>query len=337
MLVARLQAAHEFVLVDEPQPVPGPEDVLVRVDAVGLCGSDTHWYETGAIGDTSLRRDLVLGHEIAGTITDEHGRSIRVAIDPSQPCRACETCRAGREDLCPTTRFAGYDATDGGLREWMTWPRDLCVPVPDTMDAAETCQLEALGVALRAIERGSVGPDTRVAVVGTGPIGLLVIRGCRARGATEIVATDLLAHRVEAAVASGASDAWLADPVAEPPATDHAPVDVAIECAGTDAAVRTALRLVRPGGHVVLVGIPDEDRTSFPASLARRKGVTISLSRRMRATDLVDAADLVASGGLRLDGLATHVFDLADVDRAFATQAAREGLKVVIRPQHAIV
>jgi len=333
LLVARLHAARDLALADEPIPVPRPGEVLVRVDAVGLCGSDTHWWETGGIGDTRLPRPLVLGHEIVGTIQDGAGRSIPVAIDPSQPCHACPTCQAGRDDLCPTTRFAGYAGTDGGLRDWMAWPRDLCVPIPAGLDPADACQLEALGVALCAVDRADIRPGTRVAVVGAGPIGQLVIRACVARGATDIVATDRLAHRVDAARASGAAVAIQTD--GAPP--DVAPVDVAIECAGTDDGVGAALELVCPGGHVVLVGIPDDDRTTFRASLARRKGVTISLSRRMRATDLVDAVAQVADGRISLDGLVSHRFDLADAPAAFAAQASRDGLKVVVRPQHAIV
>jgi L-iditol 2-dehydrogenase len=152
---------------------------------------------------------------------------------------------------------------------------------------------------------------------------------------TDILATDRLAHRVEAARTSGAATVWVANGLAGHVGDD--PIDVAIECGGTDGAVHTALELVRPGGHVVLVGIPDDDRTSFRASLARRKGVTISLSRRMRASDLVLAAEMVAAGRLSLDGLATHVVGLPDVAEAFAIQAARDGLKVVVRPQHANV
>ena len=330
MLVARLLGAHELVVGDEPAPVPGPDDALVRVAAVGLCGSDTHWWETAGIGDTRLDRGLVLGHEIAGTIVED-GRVTPVVVDPSQPCGTCPTCTAGSEDLCPSARFAGFGETDGGLREWMAWPRRLLVPVPAGLDPAEACQLEALGVALRAVERGGVGPSTRVAVVGTGPIGLLVVRACRARGATAVLATDRLSHRVEAARISGATAAWLAEDDAVH--ADTHPVDVALECAGTNAAFDTAIRLVRPGGHVVVVGIPEDDRIAFSASTARRKGLTVSFSRRMRAADLHDAAALVGDGRVSLDGLVTLEADLADAADAFEVQAARTGVKVVVRTQ----
>ncbi len=328
MLTARLLGAHAVALRDEPTPVPGPGEVLVRVDAVGLCGSDTHWWETGGIGDTRLKGGLVLGHEIAGTI-EEDGAPVRVAVDPSQPCGTCPTCSMGSEDLCPSARFAGFGATDGGLRAWMAWPRHLLEPIPADLDPIEACQLEALGVALRAVERAGVGPTTRVAVVGTGPIGLLVVRACRARGARVVLATDRLAHRVDAARVSGATSAWISGGDSRP--ADIGQVDVAIECAGNDDAIAMALDLVRPGGHVVLVGIPADDRTMFRASVGRRKGVTISLSRRMRAEDLRAAVDFVRSGRLSLAGLVTHVADLTDAPQAFAVHAAREGLKVVIR------
>jgi len=131
VLVARLHAPRELVVHDEPMPEPGPGEVLVRVDAVGLCGSDTHWWETAGIGETTVPAGgLCLGHEIAGTISDEDGDEIAVAVDPSQPCGACPTCRSGLEDLCPSTRFAGFGPTDGGLRDWLAWPRHLLVPVP---------------------------------------------------------------------------------------------------------------------------------------------------------------------------------------------------------------
>ncbi len=223
---------------------------------------------------------------------------VPVVVDPSQPCGACPTCSAGSEDLCPHARFAGFGATDGGLRDWMAWPRHLLLPIPSDLDPIEACQLEALGVALRAVERAAVGPTTRVAVIGTGPIGLLVVRACRARGATW--SSPLIGWPTASMPprASGATSTWVADGHRTPVGLEQ--VDVAIECAGADDAVATALDVVRPGGHVVLVGIPADDRTSFQASAARRKGVTISLSRRMRGADLRAAVELVRAGRVSL-------------------------------------
>lgn len=311
-------------------PTPGPGEVLLRVTAVGLCGSDLHWYEDAAIGDTRLDRPLVLGHEIAAVIESGPRRGMRVALDPTDPCGTCASCRADRSQFCPTMRFAGYGSTDGGLRSWMTWPDRLALEVPATTTNAEASMLEALGVTLNAVELGALRPGMRAAVVGCGPIGLLVIRVLRQAGISEVVACDPLAHRVEAARAAGASAAWRAG--ADQPPGALGEVDVAIECAGEDEAVDEAIRLTRAGGRVVLVGIPGTDRTTFTASAARRKGLTLVLCRRMTSSDLGRAIALVGAGRIDLSSLVTDRFALADAPAAFAALAGRRGLKVVVEP-----
>jgi L-iditol 2-dehydrogenase len=312
--------------------------VLLRVTAVGLCGSDLHWYGDGRIGETALERPLALGHEVGAVIEDGPRRGLRVAVDPADPCEACETCRRGHEELCPVMRFLGHGTTDGGLRQFMAWPERLVRAVPDTIGDAEASLLEALGVAIHAVDLGDVAPGVRVAVVGCGPIGLLVIGVLRAMGVQEIVAMDLLPHRVEAARAAGATRVWQADvanPAARPDAAADAVgrADVVFECAGDESAVETAIELAAPAGRVVLVGIPGDDRTTFTASSARRKGLTLVICRRMKAADLDRAIDLAASGRVDLSSLITDRFALADAPRAFAALASRNGLKVVIQPQ----
>ena len=314
-------------------PNPGPGEVLLRVTAVGLCGSDRHWFEDGAIGDTKLGRPLVLGHEIAAVIESGPRTGTRVALDPADPCGACGSCRAGRSQFCPTMRFAGYGTTDGGLRSWLTWPDRLALGVPASITDAEASMLEALGVSLHAIDLGAVRPGMRVAVVGCGPIGLLVIRGLRQAGITDIVACDPLAHRVHAARAAGATVAWqVGTGPAEGELPELAAVDVAFECAGEDAAVEAAIRLARAGGRVVLVGIPGSDRTTFTASVARRKGLTLVLCRRMTGTDLARAISLVGAGRIDLSSLVTERFALADAAAAFTALEERRGLKIVVEP-----
>lgn len=330
MRAARLHGPRDVRLDDEPMPTPGPGEVLLRVTAVGLCGSDLHWYEDAAIGDTRLDRPLVLGHEIAAVIESGPRRGTRVALDPADPCGTCASCQADRSQFCPTMRFAGYGTTDGGLRAWMTWPDRLALEVPAATTNAEASTLEALGVALHAIDLGALRPGMRAAVVGCGPIGLLVIAALRAAGITDIVACDLLAHRVEAARSAGATVAWQVD--ADEPPGELPAVDAAVECAGEDAAVDEAIRLTRAGGRVVLVGIPGSDRTTFTASAARRKGLSLVLCRRMTAHDLGRAIDLVEAGRIDLSSLVTDRFALADAPAAFVALAERRGLKVVVEP-----
>ena len=318
MRTARLHGAGDLRLHDEPDPIPGPGEVLLHVSAVGLCGSDRHWFEHGSIGGTGLDRPLVPGHEIAAVIAAGPEAGLRVAVEPAVPCGTCRTCRAGQVELCPTARFAGYGPTDGGLRTMMAWPRHLLRPVPGEIPDAEVAVLEALGVALHAVHLAGVDSASRVAVVGCGPIGLLVIRALRAAGVHAIAGVEPLPHRAAAAGSAGASFGVAAE------------VDVAIECAGTDDAVDTAIALTRPGGRVVLVGIPGTDRTTFTASVARRKGLLLILCRRMRPADLGRAIDLAASGTIDVESVISHRFGLEEVGSAFRILAGQAGLKVVV-------
>jgi L-iditol 2-dehydrogenase len=268
-------------LHEEPEPTPDSDEVLLRVTAVGLCGSDRHWFAEGGIGDAVLAQPLVLGHEFVGTVAGGRRAGERVAGDPAISCERCELCLDGNQHLCRASRFAGH-STDGALRTQMAWPERLAM-----------------------IE------------------------------ARTVIATDSLRHRVVAASAMGATHAMQAGSLDRPAIdglTEDRGVDVAFEAAGDDAAVTDAIDAVRPGGRVVLVGIPADDHTSFVASTARRKGLTLSLSRRMKPTDLPRAIHLAASGRLQLGRLVTERHDLSDGVQAFASLCERRGLKVVVEP-----
>lgn len=333
----RLLRAGEVALTAEPMPEPKPDEVLLRVTAVGLCGSDAHWFTEGSIGDSVLTRPLILGHEFSGRIESGPRAGQRVAVDPAVSCGHCDMCAAGAPNLCRSVGFAGHGASDGALRTYMAWPERCLVPMPDNVTDAEGPLLEPLGVALHAIDLGHVRPGQSAGVYGTGPIGLLLIGALRARGADPIYATERLAHRVEAARLAGATAAFqtAADGSERQLVLDRTGgrgVDVAFETGGNDDAVGAAIATVRPGGRVVLVGIPSDERTSFNASVARRKGLTLSLCRRMVPGDLVHAADLAGAGSIRLGPLISHRFPLAEGAQAFATLAARSGLKVIVEP-----
>jgi L-iditol 2-dehydrogenase len=321
----RLHGAGDLRLHDEPSPVPAAGEVLLRVTAVGLCGSDRHWFDEGGIGDAVLTRPLVLGHEFAGVIETGSRAGERVAVDPAIPCARCAVCLAGQPHLCLRLRFAGHGSTDGALRSRLTWPEELAYALPDSLSDAEAALLEPLGVALHALDLGHVGPGTRAGVFGCGPIGLLLIQALRAGGAAEIIATDVLPHRLEAAAALGATPAL---EVGE----GGLGVDVAFETAGEDGAVADAIAATRPGGRVVLVGIPAGDRTSFTASTARRKGLTLLLSRRMKPADLPRAIRLVEQGLVSLAPLVTARYGLDEWRAAFGDLVERRGLKVVVEP-----
>ncbi len=331
----RLTGAGLLEHVEMPVPEPGPGEVLIRVLSVGLCGSDAHWFEEGQIGDATVGDGLVLGHEISGIIESGPRSGERVVVDPAVPCQKCELCVAGRSNLCLDLRFAGHGADDGGLRRHMVWPERCLVTLPDGLSDDAGALLEPLGVAIHSIDLAPPDAAASVGVIGSGPIGLLLVGALRVRGVRRIVATDRLDHRVEAAGSMGADDAIAVttevggdDQLVE---AAGGGLDVVYETAGNDAAVNSALMAARPGGRVVLVGIPAGDRTSFAASLARRKELTVSVARRMLPSDLHRAVDLAAQG-LDLESLITDRYPITEAEPAFRNLTERTGIKVIIRP-----
>jgi L-iditol 2-dehydrogenase len=327
-----LHGAGDVRLTTAPDPVPGPDDELVRITAVGLCGSDLHWYQDGAVGGLHMRGPFVPGHEMGGTVVAGPRAGLRVAIEPADPCERCAFCVKGDTNLCENTRFAGTPGTDGALAELMAWPRRLLVPVPDAIADDEIPLLESMGVALHSVNLGKVGPRAHVAVVGAGPIGLLIVAVLRARGVERIVVTEPLAHRRAAALALGADEAIQPDPDGLARAAFGERADVAFEAAGTDAGIASACGMVAPGTRVVLAGIPGGEAYVLPAGMARQKGLTFPVARRMQAAHLAQAANLAASGAVPLGSLVTGAFPLAEGVAAFEALVRRDGLKLVIHP-----
>jgi L-iditol 2-dehydrogenase len=328
MQVVRLHPDRELRLHDEPVPEPGPGEVLVRVAAVGLCGSDRHWALEGGIGDAQLERPLVLGHEFAGVADSGRFAGRFVAADPAVPCDRCRVCESGRSNLCPNVRFAGHGVTDGALREWVAWPEHALHPLPDTVPSTSGALVEPLSVAIHATDLAGTLDGARVGVVGCGPIGLLAVALARRAGAADVLAVEPLAHRRAAAVDLGAT-------AIEPEPTGSAAsdtCDVVIDAAGEDDAIATAIDLAAPGAVIVLAGIPSGDVTSFRASAARRKGLAFRLVRRSTADAFGRAAGLVAGGAIDLSGLVTLRVPLADATRGFAALVDRSGIKVVVEP-----
>jgi L-iditol 2-dehydrogenase len=319
MRVARLHGAGDVRLTDENEPVPPEGESLVEVSSVGLCGSDLHWFTEGGIGDAVVARPLVLGHEMAGVVRGGPLDGVRVAIDPAIPCGHCEPCLDGDPNLCLHIVFAGHGGCDGGLRQLMAWPTHRLHRLPDTITDDDGALLEPLGVALHAYDLAHSRLAQTVAVIGCGPIGLMLIQLARLAGATRVLAADPLAHRLAAAEKLGAQ------PV------DGREADLVFEVSGSDGAVESALRAAKPGARVILVGIPDGDRTTFPASIARRKGLTLVMSRRMGEV-YPRAIDLAARRLVDLTPLVSAAFPLDKIGVAMTTAAARTGLKVVVHP-----
>ncbi|MGB6580462.1 MAG: alcohol dehydrogenase catalytic domain-containing protein [Streptosporangiaceae bacterium] len=329
MRTARLHAVGDLRVADEPMPDAAPGMSLVQVTAVGICGSDLHWWDEGAIGDAKLTHPLVLGHEGAGVIAEGPRAGQRVAIDPAIPCETCRACRDGYRNLCYRLKFSGHGDTDGMMREFMAWPTTALHPLPDRVSDADGAMLEPLGVAIHSVDLGHLPFGGTASVIGCGPIGLLLIEVLKVAGASSVLAIEPLAHRREAAERLGA------DEVADPAAFDEAlraDVDVAFEAAGNNEGVELAMASVRPGGRVVLVGIPGDDVIRFGASLARRKGLTIAMVRRMNEV-YPRAISLAERGVVDLGSVVTSRTGLGEIPAAFGAAARRTGLKAIIEPQ----
>jgi L-iditol 2-dehydrogenase len=335
MRVARLHGAGDVRVADEAVPAVASGHRLVRVTATGICGSDLHWFTEGGIGDDRLDRPIVPGHEFAGVLADGPDAGQVVAIDPAMPCGACELCLEGDRNLCLRIRFSGHSTEDGAMREFVAWPTELLHPLPAGFTAADGAMLEPLGVAIHAVDLSHLRVGMSVGVFGCGPIGLLLIQVARAAGAATVIATDPLEHRREAARRLGADlvldPSEVGDPASLSARAGGNPhgVHVAFEAAGVDDTVTLSVEAARPGARVVLVGIPDEDRTSFPSGTARRKGLTILLARRMKEV-YPRAIALVRSGRVDVRSIVSETFPLADVATAFKVAAARTGLKIVV-------
>lgn len=332
MKAVRLYAPRDLRLDEVPAPKPGEAEALVRVRALGVCGSDVHYYLDGRIGDDVAPFPFTLGHEFAGEVValgpGAEGPPVgtRVAVDPAIACGTCEICMEGNPNCCPSVRFPASPPVQGALCELYSHPAWLCVPLPDGLSFAEGAMLEPLGVAIHAVELAKARPGSTVAVLGAGPIGLLIVQVAQDAGARRVFVSEPIAARRAMAERLGATD--VVDPGACDPvqrlhdATDGRGVDIVIEAAWGCEAVEQAIGMSRPAGRVVLVGIPREDACAFTASVARRKGITILMSRRMRAV-YPGAIDLVRNGHVDPLPLITHRFTLEQASAAFDLTASR--------------
>lgn len=329
--VAQLHAVGDLRLADRAAPPAPPSGwSTVAVTSVGLCGSDLHWYAEGGTGEVTLSDPVVPGHEFAGVALDGPYAGRRVAVDPAIPCGRCESCRVGHGNLCPQIRFAGHDGLDGGLQERLLWPDELLFPLPDGLSDDAGALLEPLGVAIHAVRHAHVRPGHDVLVVGAGPIGVLVTAVALRTGAARVFVSEPREHRRSTAVRFGADAAWAPDEVEDElmAATAGRGVDSVIEMAGVDDAIATAVACARPGARVALGGIPSTPLSSFPAAVARRKGLTFAMVRRMHGT--YPRAIQLATTGLDLDDLVSARYPLERAADAFEHAVGRTGDKTLI-------
>ncbi len=336
-------APRDMRLVEEERPVPGPHEVLVRVESVGVCGSDMHYFLDGRIGGNRLTTPTILGHEYAGIVeaagaeADAGLTGRRVAVEPGIPCMRCEWCRTGHYNVCEGMFFPGGPGCDGALREYMAVDARFCFPVPEGMTAPVAAMIEPAAVAVRTVELARLRPGCTAVIFGLGPVGLLTAQVAKMSGVRELYGVDLLPYRAAAASRYGVDAAFVgkAGSPAEGGAaaldwlrgrTGGRGVDVAFDCGNGSDGLALAVHAVRPGGVCVLTGISGVDSDPLPVGVARRKELTLQWCRRFLHNYPATLA-LAASGKLDLESLVTHSFPLERSMDAFELVAEnRDGV-----------
>jgi L-iditol 2-dehydrogenase len=339
MKAAVLHRPGEIRVEQRQVPEPGPGEVLVRVRAVGVCGSDVHYYKEGRIGRRVVEKPLILGHECAGEVVAlgsgvSHLRiGSRVALEPGVPCRRCRYCKSGRYNLCPDVTFMATPPVDGAFVEYIAWPADFTYPLPENLGYAEGALMEPLAVGMHAVQRARLVPGCTVLVLGGGPIGQLALLAAKAAGAGRVILTELEEGRLAMARSLGADVALDLRTTPMPEAlaeiTDGEGPDLVIEAAGSMETVRQSIELVRRGGTVVWIGLPGTDPCPVSVLQAINKEMDI-LGIYRYANVYPDAIRLAASGKIDLSRLVTHRFPLEEARRALDTAADQKSSTVKV-------
>ena len=314
-----------------PKPtIKGPGDVLVRITAVGVCGSDVHYYAAGNIGDQIVDFPFRLGHECAGVVESVGDRVTRVkpgdhiVVDPLIPCdpsgQVCDQCDSDREHTCRNQKFLGCPGqTEGCLSEFIIMPEGSCFAISKSIPFEQAVLAEPLSIGCYCVNQSIPMKHARIAVLGTGPIGLSVIIPAILGGAARIYATDKLDYRLDISARAGAT--WTGNPdvsdiASEIMEREPEGVDCVFECCGQQDAIDQAVEILKPGGRLMLVGIPREDHISFNISRVRRKELTIVNVRRQNNC-VEEAIDLLGNPGVNTDFMVTHRFSFGDTQKAF--------------------
>ncbi len=327
MKVAHFTGIRQLEICDLPEPrLERSDDVLVRIDRVGVCGSDVHYYVYGRIGDQTVTYPATLGHECAGMIL-EVGKAVesleagmRVAIDPAIVCGTCDQCRAGRINTCRNIQFMGCPGEAlGAVAERRVLPAVNCFPIPDTMTLDQAVLIEPLSVGMHAVRLSEITDGTRAVILGAGPIGLSVLLCAKVAADCTLYMTDLLDERLAVARQCGAD--WTGNAKTDDVSTailqqEPTGLDLVFECTGDPAIIDHAQRLLAPGGTLVLVGIPPMPQVSFDSHVMRRQEFTFRNVRRQLGC-VEPVIELIGQGRIDADPLLTHRFGLDQIDAAF--------------------
>ncbi len=320
-------------------PEIGPNDVLVKMKRVGICGSDAHFYLQGRISSFIVEKPIILGHECSGEIA-EVGEKVtnvkagqRVVIEPGFTCGVCEYCRSGRYNLCRDVRFYGAPPYNGAFAEYVSAPAHNVYLMPDNMTYGEGAMIEPLAVGMMAAKRGGVTINDSVAIFGAGPIGLLTLQAIRSRGVIDAYVTDIVDYRLDYALKLGAGAVINAskENVLEQimQLTGNKGVDVVIEASGSIKALQQALDIVKPGGRIVLVGYPLVEVPLLIDKVLEKELSILGVHRY--ANVFPTAIKCVSSGKIDVKSLITHVFPLDRILEGFEAHIKKIGNPIKVQ------
>ena len=327
MKAIKLTGVREMKVVEVPDPkIINDTDVLIKMTNVGVCGSDLHYYTTGRIGDQIVKYPFTIGHEGAG-IVEKTGKAVthvkpgdRIAIEPAMPCWQCDQCKAGRSNTCRNLRFLGCPGqAEGCLSEYIVMPETSCFPIKDNLTLDEAALSEPLTIGVYALKLSQMKPGMNIGILGSGPIGLSVLTAASVYKPGNIYVTDKLNYRLDFAKQSGAS--WTGNPnqldiTAEIKLKEPLLLDMVFECCGQQEAIKQAISLLKPGGKLMIIGIPEVDEFYFPMNELRRKEICIQNVRRQNES-VNDSLQLLSDGKVNIKPWATHRFKLSETQKAF--------------------
>jgi L-iditol 2-dehydrogenase len=325
MKVAVMTGIGRMAYEERDIPQPKPDEVLVKLEYVGICGSDMHYYETGRIGDYIVRPPFVLGHEPGGVVV-EVGAKVkhlkagdRVALEPGKTCGHCEFCREGKYNLCPDVIFFATPPVDGVFQEYVAHEAALCFRLPDSVSTLEGALIEPLAVGFHAANQGNVRAGQITAVFGAGCIGLVSMMALKTCGVSRAYQIDVMPKRLEKAAELGADGIINSKEkdlvLAINTLTGGRGCDLVIDTSGTEAATNQAVQILRKGGVLVMVGYGKTGMVNFPMSLAMDKEIRIETVFRYRHIYPL-AIDAVAAGKVNLKGIVTNIFEFNDIQNA---------------------
>ncbi|WP_434310768.1 NAD(P)-dependent alcohol dehydrogenase [Hominifimenecus sp. rT4P-3] len=342
MKVAVMNGIRKIGFVERDIPQLNPDEVLVKLDYVGICGSDLHYYETGAIGNYVVEPPFVLGHEPGGVVV-EVGKNVRhlnvgdrVALEPGKTCGHCEFCREGKYNLCPDVIFFATPPVDGVFQEYVAHKADLCFKLPEQVSTLEGALIEPLAVGFHAAIQGDAHLGQKAVVMGSGCIGLVSMMALKARGVSKVYVVDIMEKRLEKAMELGATGVIhggkedVCKRIEE--LTGGAGVDLVIETAGTEITTRQAIQIAKKGSTIVLVGYSKSGEMTLPMSLILDKELTLKTVFRYRHIYPM-AIEAVASGKVNLKGIVTDIFPLEEAQKAmdYSVDNKADIVKAVIK------